>query len=339
MRKLEAHGVGGNILTWIKSWLSNRRQRVAVEGNFSEWAKVISGVPQGSVLGPVLFLVYINDLEVGLVSELSKFADDSKLLKSVSSDEDLDIVREDLHKLESWAEKWQMEFNVDKCSVMHLVKNDMCADYSLFNKQIKVSEKERDLGIIVDNKLRFSEQCNAVVNKANSTLGMIKRNIVSRDHKIISKLYKALVRPKLEYCIQAWRPYFRKDIDKLEKVQRRATKLISDCRNLSYKDRLVYTGLTTLEDRRNRGDMIEVFKLVKGLSKIDSSKLLCFSSNTRTRGHLYKLDKNRPTLELRKHFFSHRVVNNWNSLSADVVESESVNMFKNRYDKINSLGK
>jgi len=289
-------------------------------------------------LGPILFLIYINDLEIDIISQLNKFADDSKLMKGIGSNVDVDILREDLQKLEVWADKWQMQFNVDKCSVVHLGTNNACADYSLFNRQLKVSEKERDLGIIVDNKLKFSEQCNTAVNKANNTLGMIKRNIVSRNHKIITKLYKALVRPKLEYCIQAWRPFLQKDIDKIERVQHRATKIISECRNLNYKDRLEYSGLTTLEDRRNRGDMIEVFKLTKGFSKIDRNKLFNYSVDTRTRGHAFKLVKDRPRLDVRKNFFSHRVVNIWNALPSDVVESESVNIFKNRYDKY-SLGR
>lgn len=336
LRKLEAHGVGGNILGWIKEWLANRRQRVVVEGEFSDWTNVSSGVPQGSVLGPILFLVYINDLELGLISLLNKFADDSKLLKTVSSEEDVNVLREDLVKLESWADKWQMEFNVEKCSVIHLGSNNACADYKLYNRQLKVSENEKDLGIIVDNKLKFSEHCDSIVSKANATLGMIKRNIVSRNHKVITKLYKTLVRPKLEYCVQAWRPYFKKDIDKIEKVQRRATKLITECRNLSYKDRLSYTGLTTLEDRRTRGDMIEVFKLSKGFTKVDKNKFLSYTGSSKTRGHYLKLEKYRPRLDLRKNFFSHRIVNSWNALPSYVVEADSVNTFKNRYDKLSN---
>ena len=133
--------------------------------------------------------------------------------------------------------------------------------------------------------MKFAEHCNSVVNSANATLGMIKRTITSRNKDIMVRLYKALVRPKLEYCVQVWRPFLKKDIEKLESVQHRATKMISACRNMSYSERLKFTGLTTLEDRRDRGDLIEVFKLVKGLSEMDTKKFFVPSNSTTTRGH------------------------------------------------------
>ena len=162
---------------------------------------------------------------------------------------------------------------------------------------------------------------------------MIKRTISCKSKDIIVRLYKALVRPKLEYCVQAWCPYLKKDIDKLEKVQARAMRLINDCKNLSYENRLSYTGLTTLSERRIRGDLIEVFKILKGFSKVNYNTWFKLSVNSRTRGHRYKLVKSRSKLDIRKNFFSQRVVNVWNSLPSEVVEAESVNTFKNRYDK------
>jgi hypothetical protein len=177
---------------------------------YSEWAEVLSGVPQGSVLGPVLFLVYINDIDSGLISKLGKFADDSKLLKGIRSQADIIDIRQDLLKLEQWSENWQMQFNSQKCSVIYLGHKNPCNEYSLYGSRLKSSEQEKDLGVLVDKSLKFSEQCNVVASRANSQLGMIKRTIVSRDKGIITKLYKALVRPKLEYCVQAWRPFFKK---------------------------------------------------------------------------------------------------------------------------------
>ena len=226
-----------------------------------------------------------------------------------------------------------MEFNSDKCRVMHVGNRNLINQYSLNNNILKPTDIERDLGVLVDKSFKFSENCNKVANSANAVIGMIKRTITCRRKDIMVKLYKALVRPKLEYCVQSWCSYLKKDIDKLEKVQARATRLINDCKNLSYENRLKYTGLTTLSERRIRGDMIEVFKILKGFSKVNYNTWFKLSVNSRTRGHSYKLIKSRSRLDIRKNFFIQRVVNVWNSLPSEVVEAESVNSFKNRYDK------
>ena len=289
-------------------------------------------------MGPLLFLVYINDIDEGIVSKLGKFADDSKLLNRVNTQADVESLKADLDKLEVWAEKWQMKFNVDKCSVMHIGKKNLYENYQLCGATLKSSNNERDLGVVVDNNLKFTEQTNKAIRAANATLGMIKRNIVSRDKDIILKLYKALVRPKLEYCVQAWRPYLKRDIENLERVQKRATKLIFECKGLKYENRLKITGLTSLNDRRTRGDMIEVFKMIKGFNKMDYEQFFKLSGNSKTRGHSYKLDKARSRLELRRNFFSQRVVNAWNSLPTDVTEACTINNFKNKYDSF-SKGK
>lgn len=239
----------------------------------------------------------------------------------------------DLQKLETWADQWQMNFNVDKCSVMHMGRGNVEHSYSLCGTRLKTSIMERDLGVLVDKTMKFSEHCDKAAKSANAALGMIKRNMVSRSSKVITRMYKALVRPKLEYCVQAWRPFLKKDINKLEKVQRRATKMIAEYRGFMYEDRLRLTGLTTLEERRNRGDMIETFKIMKGITKVDKNKFFKLNEGARTRGNDYKLSKNRCRLDLRKNFFSNRVVNRWNGLPNNVVGADSVNMFKNRYDR------
>jgi ribonuclease P/MRP protein subunit RPP40 len=332
-KKLEAHGIRGEVKTWIVNWLSNRRQRVCVDGELSGWEKVSSGVPQGSVLGPVLFLIYINDLDDGIISKIAKFADDSKLGKSLCSAADIRLLEDDLSSLEEWSVKWQMIFNVDKCSVMHLGKSNTKNQYKIGSDNLKSSDKERDLGVIVDKTMKFSEQVNSAVCKANATLGMIRRSITCKNKYIVTRLYKALVRPKLEYCVQAWRPYLKKDVDKIERVQHRATRMIEECKGLSYEERLKVTGLTSLENRRTRGDMIEVFKTLKGINKIEGNRFFVMANNNRTRGHRFKLVKARCRLDIRKNFFSQRVINSWNSLPEVVVEADSVNCFKNRYDK------
>ena len=191
--------------------------------------------------------------------------------------------------MEKWSEDWQMKFNADKCTVMHLGRSNKASQYILNDKSLKDLESERDLSVIIDKNLKFSV-CNKVTNNANVTLGMIKRTINCKSKSIIIRLYKALVRPQLECCVQAWRPHLKKDIEKIEKVQRRATKMISECSKLSYEERLKITGLTTLEDRRNRGDLIEVFKILKGFNKVDCKHFLKLVDNSKTRGNKFKLE-------------------------------------------------
>jgi ribonuclease P/MRP protein subunit RPP40 len=336
--KLKSHGICGQTLNWIKEWLCGRRQRVTVNKTFSEWREVTSGVPQGSVLGPVLFLIYINDIDISLISKLSKFADDSKLCRNVSTSSDRDVLQEDLDKLNEWSHKWQMQFNVDKCSVIHLGSKNMNFKYKLGNSELKSSIQERDLGVIVDNSGKWSEQCSVAVKNANSTLGIIRRHFKTRSRNVIIKLYKSLVRPKLEYCVQAWCPHLKKDIEKIERVQHRATRLVGEFAGLKYDDRLTRAGLTTLEKRRERGDLIQVFKIIKGFDKVDCNKFFQLAVNSRTRGHKYKIVKVRSRLDIRSKFFSQRVVNSWNHLPAHVVEADSVNSFKNRLDIFWTVG-
>ena len=332
-KKMEAHGIKGKALDWVKSWLYNRRQKVSIDKDCSEWIDVTSGVPQGSVLGPILFMIYINDIDTDLISRIGKFADDTKMCKSVNTMQDVQKLQADLDKLNNWSNEWQMQFNVDKCTVMHFGRENKRCKYSLGNRELKESKEEKDLGVIIDTSMKFSEQCNTAVKNANRTLGLIRRTIKSKSKKVIVKLYKALVRPKVEYCVQAWRPYLKKDVVNIEKIQHRATKMIEECKGMTYNERLAETKLITLDERRTRGDLLEVFKMVKGISKVDYTTFFELAKNNRTRGHAYKLVKLRSRIDIRKNFFSQRVINGWNKLPAWVVEAQTVNSFKNRYDK------
>ena len=180
--------------------------------------------------------------------------------------------------------------------------------------------------------MKVSEQCRIAASKGNQVLGMIRRNISYKDKSLIVPLYKAIVRPHLEYCIQAWSPYLRKDIDMLEKIQRRATKLIPGLRDLRYEERLKECGLTTLETRRLRGDQIEVFKILNGYKNIDSNIFFEIKESKITRGHNYTLVKKQSRLDVRKYSFSQRTINVWNKLSTDCVHaSRSRSFLSNTY--------
>ena len=272
--KLKAHGIGDSITDWIEQWLTDRRQRVVVDGEVSNWKSVLSGVPQGSVLGPILFLIYINDLDDSITSNVLKFADDTKLFRKVNTDGDKQHLQNDLDRLVKWSEKWQMLFNFGKSKCLHTGNGNLNVNYKMGDTVLGNTVKENDLGVTISAEMKVSEQCGIAASKGNQILGLIRRNITYKGKKLIIPLYKAIVRPHLEYCIQAWRPYRKKDIETLESMQRRATKMIPELRDLSYEERLKECGLTTLETRRLRGDQIDVFKILNGYENIDINVFL-----------------------------------------------------------------
>ena len=325
--------MGESVVNWVRDWLSGRKQRVVVEGEESSWRPVISGVPQGSVLGPILFLIYINDLENEIGSNILKFADDTQMFRRVESQEDRHQLQSDLNKLVKWAEKWQMLFNKDKCKCLHIGQASAKNNYLMNNTVLLSTEREKDVGVVVSSDMKVSEQCGIAARKGNQILGLIRRNIAYRDKRLIIPLYMSLVRPHLEYCIQAWRPHMRKDIDKLERVQRRATRLISEISQLSYEERLQQCRLTTLETRRIRGDQIEVFKIMHGYEGLNKDMFFRIKNDSITRGHSLALVKSHSRLDIRKYTFSQRVVNDWNKLPEECINATSVNMFKNKIDQ------
>ncbi|CAM5140560.1 unnamed protein product [Eretmochelys imbricata] len=198
LRKLSCHWIRGKILSWIENWLKDREQRVGINGKFSEWRGVTSGVPQGSVLGPILFNLFINDLKKGVNSEAAKFADDTKLLKIVKTKADCEELQKDLIKLSDWETKWQLKFNVDKWKVMHIGKNNLNYTYNMMGANLAATNQEKDLGVIMDSSLKTSTHCAATVKKANGMLGIIKKGSENKTDNILLPLYKSMVRPHLE---------------------------------------------------------------------------------------------------------------------------------------------
>jgi len=331
--KLEAHGIDGKILQWIENWLSNRKQRVVLNGQFSDWRDVLSGVPQGSVLGPLLFLIYINDIDESVGGRILKFADDTKVYNKMRSDEDIASLQSDLCNLVAWSKEWQMLFNVEKCKVMHIGYNNMKAEYFMDGVKLEHVTEEKDLGVIISEDLKWEKQCSSAVSKANRILGMIKRNFVDRSKETVLPLYKSLVRPHLEYCCQAWSPHYIKDVKLIEGVQRRATKLIKGMEKLHYKERLSHLGLMSLETRRVRGDLIEVYKFLNGGYTIDSDIFFEYDRAER-RGHSKKLFKRRSRLDVRKYVFGNRVTDKWNTLPQCCVNCTTVNNFKSHIHNV-----
>ena len=331
--KLKAHGMGNQLCSWVESWLTNRKQRVVINGEASDWLEVTSGVPQGSVLGPLLFLIYINDIDFGVSSKISKFADDTKLGGKALTIGDCESIQKDLDHLSIWSEKWLLKFNKDKCKVMHVGYNNLKHNYKLQGRNLIRVDEEKDLGVIVKSDLKNGSQCMAASRKANIILGFIARNFDCKTPEVITRLYTSLVRPHLEYAVQFWSPFYQKDQNKLESVQRRATKLVPGFRGLQYEERLKRLDMFSLKDRRIRGDLIETFKILKNIDNLNYDNFFELSSQLLTRNNGLKLKGQRFNTDLRKSYFNVRVIDFWNKLPASVVQASTIAAFKDRLDK------
>ena len=331
--QLKAHGIRGEVLNWIEQWLFGREQRVMLNGCKSAWKQVISGVPQGSVLGPLLFIIFVNTIENGIDSKVLKFADDVKLFRTIESGEDQDAFQSDLDRIFKWSEDWQMKFNLKKCKIMHTGRVFSKCSYEIDGQILQQTEMEKDLGVIVRNSLSSSGQVVEVRNKALRMLGAVNRNVSYKSEEVIAKLYCAYVRPHLEYCVQAWSPTYEKDCWLLERVQKRATKMIKCLSHLGYEDRLKKLDLFSLKYRRLRGDLIEVFKFIKGMHAGYLQDMFEISKVHRGRGHQHKLVMKQSRTRLRQSFFARRVVGHWNGLPRDIVAADTLEAFKMRLDK------
>ena len=254
LSKLKGYGIKGKLLKWIEKCLTCRKHRVLVNGAASSWSEVVSGVPQGSVLGPILFILYINDITNVVTCDMKIFADDTKIYHKTSTRQDCINLQKDIDRLQDWAEKWQLLFYPDKCKVLRIGHGHPEFTYTLTTatgaNPLECSHVEKDLGIQVDDQLKFTQQVQQAVSNTNRLLGVIRRTYQYLDRTTFLHLYKGLVRPILEYGVVVGSPQYQHDIDALEAVQRRATRMVPVLRHLDCESRLKVLNLPSSFTRR-----------------------------------------------------------------------------------------
>lgn len=336
LHKISELGVTRRMYGWLQDFLNSRKQSVAVNGHYSSWTDVISGVPQGSVLGPLLFLIFVGDLPLWIRNEIRMFADDTKIWSKITSDTDSLSLQEDVNALLRWSDKWLLRFNPKKCKVMH-IGHQLNTQYTMNENDVVTTlqnvKEIKDLGVVFMDNLKPSTQCVKSAAKAQSVLGLIKRTFKNIDKEDFMTLYNTYIRPHMEYCIQVWSPWLVKDIDCLEKIQRRATKLVQSISKLKYPDRLRELGLYSLEQRRLRGDLIETYKILTKKERVSPETFFQLASTPYgLRGHSLKVHVPRFNTSVRKNFFSIRVLPHWNSLPQRVIEAPTTVTFKKRLD-------
>ena len=334
--KLNSVGITGKLLSWITSFLTDRTQCTVIEGFRSAVTNVISGVVQGSCLGPVLFILFVNDVTkiFSGSSVCSMYADDIKLYTVLNVDLlNLDMSL-NLSRLYEWASYWQLEINPGKCQTLHLGLKNPVLTYEIGDNKIANYDEVKDLGVITDSMLKYSAHINTIVTKAFQRLGLIRHGFLSRDRKLLVKAYVTYVRPVLEYSTCTWSPVYKKHIDLIERVQRHFTKMISGLYDLSYPERLAITGLDSLELRRLKFDLIMYYKIINDQTCLNAEDFFNFDCSlkvTRTSSNL-KLIKPRYKTDSLKHNFFVRCIDAWNSLPIHVRSANTKNKFKSLLD-------
>ena len=341
LEKLRAHSIGGNIYRWCSEWLLGRTQRVVLNGKSSGWCPVLSGVPQGSVLGPVMFVIFINDID-GAVEDITiikKFADDTKIGQIIKVEQDDCLkLQTALDNLSNWAKTWGMAFNHEKCHVMHVGRLNPSHNYTMDGHELDKISWEKDIGVIIHDSLKPSQQCAESARKARGVLSQIKHAFHFRDRVVLVNLYKIYVRPHLEFSVPAWAPWSEGDSEVLEKVQKQLVSMISGLAGKTYEEKLVELKLQSLAERRVRYDMVETFKIMHGYTNVNRD--VWFSTVegssqrvTRLAADPLNLRAKPAKLDIRKYFFSNRVVEHWNQLPQTIKNAKSVMHFKAMYDK------
>ena len=326
-KQLRCYGISGNVLEWIKSFLSDRTQVVKVENARSNAMPVLSGIGQGTCLGPLAFILYINDLASDLDGkvQLAKFADDLKIWREVKSDVDQEQLQNCLDSIAEWAANWQMDISVEKCFVMKIGSFSSKFNYKINGTTLSYVNSIKDLGIIVDTNLSYSTHCCAISKKASRRANMILRAFQTRNLDSLVTVFKTFVRPILEYATPVWSPHLIKSKKLVELVQRKFTKrafyrCFHDC-TTPYEKRLTIARLDCLETRRIKFDLLFLFKMLCGNVDLDFDEFLQFDDKHKRNRHCLQLKSvNYPANNFGRFNYFYRTHRVWNNLPQSIFD-------------------
>ena len=323
--KLQKYGVPKNILNWIDNFLGNRSQCVVVNGTKSTSKPVISGVPQGTVLGPILFLIHINDISENISSNIRLFADDCVCYREINTENDCKELQKDIDKLGKWATTWGMRFQPVKCNMMTLSrkKKNVTFNYTLKNTTLEFLTSIKYLGVHISNDLHWGKHIEETCNKAYRTLGLLRRNLTSCPQEVKLQAYKGLIRPVLEYASAAWDPHQEYLQEKLENVQKRAARFITS--NYEYNEGVMTSilqelNLPPLKDRRAQSRLILLFKGINEQAKLPTDELSVPKRRTKTM-HEHHYLRPRTKTDTLKYSFMPNTIKDWNSLPGKTINT------------------
>ena len=330
--KLHHYGVRGKTLSWIQSFLAGRTQQVTLEGQASSTSPVTSGVPQGTVLGPLLFLVYINDLPSRVKATPRLFADDCFLYRIIKSPEDAQSLQEDLDALQQWEKDWLMSFNPDKCEVIRITKKrkPIDANYTIHGKELGHTKNAKYLGVLIGDTLSWNAHVDTVTKKANNTTAFLRRNLSNCPQHIKDTCYKTFVRPQLEYAATVWDPHTDINITKLEGAQRRAARFVRNDYNYTSSVTEMMRALEweSLQQPRHQAKSVMMYRIVNSLVDIPPREYLHPQGTAVTRGHQCRFNVPYSRTDTFRMAFFPSAIRLWNQLLESIVNAPSLDVFK-----------
>jgi len=331
--KLFNIGIRGKLLNWISAFLTNRTAKVKINNTFSTSFQIHSGVPQGSILGPILFLIYINDITCVIPDNINKclFADDLKIFQVFKNTENTNSLQNALNNVYQWSSDWALEISIQKTSILHIGSKNPKYTYTLKEKNLQITSTVKDLGITFTNDLSFDLHCSIIIRKAYARAISILNYIHTSNPKVWALAFKSYVRPLLEYATVIWSPKTKYLIEKIEKIQKWYTRIaLSKCKIIykNYSERLITFNLESLALRRSLYDLTMIYRIIFKFTHLSSTGLFELNERPTRNKHKFQIKVQRKNSKT-EHWLCNRAVNLWNLLPTSIIDSSNPRIFWN----------